>query len=55
MMKKKHDTYICRDLLKGCDLMTKQGRRDFKNNDLFNRTCIPCVESVVEIFDMIIS
>ncbi len=52
---KKHGTYICRDLLKGCDLMTKQGQRDFKNNDLINRTCKPCVESVVQILDKIMS
>ena len=51
---KRHGTYICRDLLKGCDLMTKKGYKDFKKNDLFNRTCKPCVESVVEILDKII-
>ena len=50
---KKHGAYICRDLLKGCDLMTKQGQRDFKASDLLNRTCKPCVESVVEILDKI--
>jgi C_GCAxxG_C_C family probable redox protein len=50
---KRHGTYICRDLLKGCDLMTKQGQRDFKKDDLLNRTCKPCVESVVEILDKI--
>ena len=49
----KHGTYICRDLLKGCDLMTKKGYTDFKEKDLFNRTCKPCVESVVEILDKI--
>ena len=50
---KRHGTYICRDLLKGCDLMTKKGYRDFKKKDLLNQTCKPCVESVVEILEKI--
>ena len=50
---KRHGTYICRDLLKGCDLMTKKGHRDFKKKDLLNQTCKPCVESVVEILEKI--
>ena len=50
---KRHGTYICRDLLKGCDLTTLKGYNDFKEKDLFNRTCKPCVESVVEILDKI--
>ena len=50
---KRHGTYICRDLLKGCDLMTKKGYENFKEKDLFNRTCKPCVESIVEILNTI--
>jgi C_GCAxxG_C_C family probable redox protein len=50
---KRHGAFVCRDLLKGCDLMTKQGRRHFKEDDLLNRTCKPCVESVAEILDKI--
>lgn len=50
---KRHGTYICRDLLKGCDLTTVKGYNDFKEKDMFNRTCKPCVESVVEILDKI--
>jgi C_GCAxxG_C_C family probable redox protein len=50
----RHGTYICRDLLKGCNLMTKKGYSDFKKKDLFNKTCKPCVESVVEILEKII-
>ena len=49
----RHGTYICRDLLKGCDLTTVKGYNDFKEKDLLNRTCKPCVESVVEILDKI--
>ena len=53
LFQKRHSTIICRDLLKGCDLMTKQGQTRFKENDLLNRTCKPCVESVVQILDKI--
>lgn len=50
---KKHGTFICRKLLNGCELTTKEGRKQFKENDLFNKTCKPCVQSVVEILENI--
>ncbi len=50
----KHGTFICRRLLNGCELTTEEGKKFFKENDLLNKTCKVCVESVVEILQMII-
>jgi C_GCAxxG_C_C family probable redox protein len=47
----KFGTFICRRLLKGCDLTTKEGQKHFKENDYLNRICVPCVQSVVEILE----
>ena len=48
---KKHGTFICRRLLKGCELTTEEGQKDFKDNKLSDTICRPCVRSVVEILD----
>jgi len=48
---KKHGTFICRKLLNGCELTTEEGQKQFKENDLLNRICKPCVRSVVEILE----
>ncbi len=50
---KKHGTVICRKLLNGCELTTEEGQKQFKENDLFNKTCKPCVQSVVAILENI--
>ncbi|MDI6743460.1 MAG: C-GCAxxG-C-C family protein [Smithella sp.] len=50
----KHGTYICRQLLKGCELTTEEGQKIFKENDYLNKVCKPCVKSVVEIVERII-
>jgi len=50
----KHGTYICRKILNGCDLTTKEGFKIFKENDLYNKICVPCVQSAVEILENII-
>lgn len=50
----RHGTFICRDLLGGCDLTTKEGWKIFKENDLLNRICVHCVESAVEVLENII-
>jgi C_GCAxxG_C_C family probable redox protein len=50
---KKHGTFICRKLLHGCELATEEGRKRFKDNDLSNAICRPCVQSVVEILESI--
>ena len=48
---RRHGTYLCHNLLGGCDLTTEEGRRSFGENDLFNKVCKPCVQSVVEILE----
>ena len=50
----KHGTFICRKLLNGCELTTEEGQKHFKENDLLNRTCRLCVESVVQILECIV-
>jgi C_GCAxxG_C_C family probable redox protein len=47
----KHGSYICRKLLNNCELTTKEGQKYFKDNDLLNKTCKQCVDSVVEILE----
>ncbi len=49
----KHGTFICRHLLGGCDLTTEEGQKHYKDNDLFNKVCSPCVQSAVEILEEI--
>ena len=49
----KHGTFICRQLLGGCELTTAEGQKQYKEKDLFNKVCKPCVESVVEILEEI--
>lgn len=48
---KKHGTYICRQLLNGCELTEAEGQKFFKENDMLNRVCVPCIQSVVEILE----
>lgn len=48
---KQHGAYICRNLLNGCDLTSEEGQKYFKENDLANRVCKRCVQSVVEILE----
>jgi len=45
----KHGTVICRKLLKGCELTTEEGQKNFKDNKLSDTVCKPCVRSVLEI------
>lgn len=48
---KKHGTFICRKLLNGCELTAEEGQKYFKEKDLLNKICTPCVQSVVEILE----
>jgi C_GCAxxG_C_C family probable redox protein len=48
----RHGTFICRKLLNGCELTTEEGQKQFID-ELFNKTCKPCVQSVVEILENI--
>ena len=50
----KHGTYICRQLLNGCELTTEEGQKIYRANDYFNKVCKQCVERVVEILEGII-
>ena len=51
---RKHGSFICRNLLNGCDLMTEEGQKHFKENELLKKTCTPCIQSVVEILEGIL-
>jgi len=47
----RHGTCNCRQLLEGCDIATEEGRKVFVERDLLNRTCKPCVRTVVSILE----
>ena len=49
----RHGSCICRQLLNGCDLMTDDGQRLFKEHDYLNKVCVNCVRSVVAILEQI--
>jgi C_GCAxxG_C_C family probable redox protein len=51
---KRHGTYICRELLNGCELTTEEGQKAFIGNDYLNKVCKVCVKSAVEILENII-
>ena len=51
-----YGTVICRELLNGCDLTTDAGQQSYKDNDLANKVCNPCIARVAQILDkMLIS
>jgi len=50
----KHGSYICRQLLNGCDLSNDEGHKIYLENDYRNKICAPCVRSVAEILEKII-
>ena len=50
----KHGTFICRKLLNGVELTTEEGQKQFKQNNLLDKTCKLCVQSVVEILESIV-
>ncbi len=47
-------SYVCRDLLDGCDLRTEEGQRSFRERGLLNRTCKPCVATAAEALEAIL-
>lgn len=51
----KHGSVICSRLINGCELTTEQGQNEFKEKDLLNTICKPCVRSVVEILEPLMS
>ena len=46
-----HGTCKCRQLLRGCDIPTAEGRKAFADGDLLNTICRPCVQAVASILD----
>jgi len=50
-----HGTCNCRELLRGCDIATAEGRKEFNDSDLLNAICKPCVQAVVSILNDIIN
>jgi len=50
----RHGSCVCRVLLDGCDLRTEEGQQHFKERDLLHKTCMGCVQSVVEIVAQIV-
>jgi len=46
-----HGSCLCRELLQGYDLSTDEGLRRAKADDMLNRVCRPCVQTVVEILE----
>jgi C_GCAxxG_C_C family probable redox protein len=54
IFEKKHGTYICKNLLKGCDLKTEEGQNQFKDMKFKKNVCIPCVQSAVSIIEGLI-
>jgi C_GCAxxG_C_C family probable redox protein len=49
----KHGSCLCRELLNGCDLTTEEGQTAFREKDLKNKVCIPCVRSAVEMVEKV--
>ena len=43
-----HGSCLCRELLQGYDLSTDEGLRRAKADDMINKVCRPCVQTVVE-------
>ncbi len=50
----KRGTFICRNLLEGCELTSEEGRKQFKEKDLQNKTCKLCVQDAVDILEVVI-
>ena len=50
----KHGSFICRKLLGDIDLRTPEGQKAFKEKDLRNTVCKPCVADAVEIVERMI-
>ena len=49
----KHGSCLCRQLLQGYDLATQEGLQRAKADDIINKVCRPCVQTVVEILEQL--
>lgn len=47
----RHGSCLCKALLNGADLTTEAGQKTFRENDLLNKVCKPCVQSAVEMVE----
>lgn len=47
----KHDTYICRKLLDGCELTTPDGKAVYRDKDLSKNVCRQCVYDAVNMIE----
>jgi C_GCAxxG_C_C family probable redox protein len=47
----RNGSWICRDLLSGCDLMTEEGRRRVREEGLSKTICAECVRSAAQILE----
>ena len=45
----RNGSYLCRDLLSGCELTSEEGQRQFKERGLLEKVCKPCVRSAAEL------
>jgi C_GCAxxG_C_C family probable redox protein len=48
---RKHGSVICKKLLDGCELTTEEGQKQYKDMNLKDTICKPCVQSVVEMVE----
>jgi len=49
----KHGSCLCRQLLQGYNLATEEGLQRAKADDIINKVCRPCVQTVVEILEQL--
>jgi C_GCAxxG_C_C family probable redox protein len=47
----KHGSCLCRQILQGYDIATEEGRQRAKADDVHNKVCQPCVQTVVELLE----
>ena len=50
----RNGSYLCRDLLSGCELTSEEGQRQFRERGLLERVCKPCVRSAAEILQKMV-
>ena len=49
--KREHGSWICRELLGGCELTSEEGKKQFEEKNLSDTVCKRCVESIVAILE----
>jgi C_GCAxxG_C_C family probable redox protein len=42
-----HGTYLCRELLDGCDMNTEAGQQEYHERQLDLKVCRPCIETLI--------